>query len=75
MILFMFYFYKIYVKIISFVLFLVDDETGNQRTLNRKLDRRLMLLFNLKFGNNYQWLLPQAKNEQNETLREVEKCI
>lgn len=48
-----------------------DDESGNQHSLNRKLDRRLVLLFNLKLGNNYQWLLPQAKNEENETLREV----
>ncbi|EMP35226.1 39S ribosomal protein L46, partial [Chelonia mydas] len=49
---------------------ITDADKRNDRTsLNRKLDRNLMLLVKEKVGNQELWLLPQAEWQAGETLR------
>ncbi|XP_074863079.1 large ribosomal subunit protein mL46 [Carettochelys insculpta] len=49
---------------------LTDADKSNDRTsLNRKLDRNLMLLVKEKVGSQELWLLPQADWQAGETLR------
>lgn len=54
----------------SICCFLADADESNSRTsLNRKLDRNLMLLVKHKIGNQELWLLPQVEWQPGETLR------
>ncbi|XP_010210516.1 PREDICTED: 39S ribosomal protein L46, mitochondrial [Tinamus guttatus] len=49
---------------------ITDADKNNIRTsLERKLDRNLMLLVKQKIGNQELWLLPQAEWQPGETLR------
>ncbi|NXD14951.1 RM46 protein, partial [Nothocercus nigrocapillus] len=49
---------------------ITDADKNNIRTsLDRKLDRNLMLLVKQKIGNQELWLLPQAEWQPGETLR------
>lgn len=54
-------------------------EVNDDRSLRRKLDRKLLLIVKQRFGQeNYKspWILPQLKHETGETLRETaERCI
>ncbi|XP_064093681.1 large ribosomal subunit protein mL46-like isoform X1 [Macrobrachium nipponense] len=56
------------------------DQTGNLQTLNRALDRALVLLVKQKLGDEYQWVFPQSPWIPGETLRQTceriikEKC-
>ncbi|NXU56165.1 RM46 protein, partial [Turnix velox] len=45
------------------------DKSNNRTSLNRKLDRNLMLLVKQKIGNQELWLLPQVEWQPGETLR------
>ncbi|NXS75370.1 RM46 protein, partial [Pandion haliaetus] len=45
------------------------DKNNNRTSLNRKLDRNLMLLVKQKLGNQELWLLPQVEWQPGETLR------
>ncbi|NWT35914.1 RM46 protein, partial [Rissa tridactyla] len=45
------------------------DKNNNRTSLNRKLDRNLMLLVKQKIGNQELWLLPQVEWQPGETLR------
>ncbi|XP_057278953.1 39S ribosomal protein L46, mitochondrial [Pezoporus wallicus] len=45
------------------------DESNSRTSLNRKLDRNLMLLVKQKIGNQELWLLPQEEWQPGETLR------
>ncbi|NXI34440.1 RM46 protein, partial [Galbula dea] len=45
------------------------DKNNNRTSLDRKLDRNLMLLVKQKVGNQELWLLPQAEWQPGETLR------
>nr|XP_056722077.1 39S ribosomal protein L46, mitochondrial [Euleptes europaea] len=45
------------------------DRDGDPTSLNRKLDRNLLLLVKQKVGNKEIWLLPQAEWQDGETLR------
>ena len=48
-----------------------DDIAGDQKSLNRRLDRHLMLLTKMQLGDRWKWLLPLAENSEHETLRQV----
>ncbi|KFQ36057.1 hypothetical protein N331_06273, partial [Merops nubicus] len=49
---------------------ITDADKNNDRTsLNRKLDRNLMLLVKQKVGDQELWLLPQVEWQPGETLR------
>ncbi|KAK5977737.1 MRP-L46 domain-containing protein [Trichostrongylus colubriformis] len=54
-------------------------EVSDERSLQRMLDRKLLLIVQQRFGQeNYEspWILPQLKHEPGETLRETaERCI
>ncbi|XP_055218902.1 large ribosomal subunit protein mL46 isoform X2 [Gorilla gorilla gorilla] len=45
------------------------DEKNDRTSLNRKLDRNLVLLVREKFGDQDVWILPQAEWQTGETLR------
>ncbi|XP_014281195.1 large ribosomal subunit protein mL46 [Halyomorpha halys] len=53
---------------------------SDTKSVNRDWDRYLLLLVNEKIGENYQWVLPQGKHKDGETLRQtaervlLEKC-
>ena len=53
---------------------------SNKKSLDRALDRYLLLLVNEKIGQKNLWVLPQGKNQPGETLRQtaervlLEKC-
>ncbi|CAH0559513.1 unnamed protein product [Brassicogethes aeneus] len=48
-----------------------DDKKNNDKSLNRKLDKHLVLLVNQKLGDQKHYLLPQGKREEGETLRQA----
>ncbi|VDO26139.1 unnamed protein product [Haemonchus placei] len=51
-----------------------SHEVKDERSLQRMLDRKLLLIVQQRFGQeNYKspWILPQLKHEAGETLREV----
>ncbi|XP_066492332.1 large ribosomal subunit protein mL46 [Tiliqua scincoides] len=49
---------------------ITDADKSNDRTsLNRKLDKNLLLLVKQKMGDDEIWLLPQAEWQEGETLR------
>lgn len=48
-----------------------EDMAKNQKSLNRCLDRHLMLVTKLRLGSSWKWLLPLAQNAGSETLRQV----
>ncbi|KAK6045184.1 hypothetical protein COOONC_17311 [Cooperia oncophora] len=54
-------------------------EVNDERSLERMLDRKLLLIVRQRFGQeNYKspWILPQLKHESGETLRETaERCL
>lgn len=47
------------------------DKTNDVKSLNRKLDKNLVLVVNQKVGDKKHYLLPQGKIEDGETLRQV----
>ncbi|XP_050293780.1 39S ribosomal protein L46, mitochondrial isoform X2 [Anthonomus grandis grandis] len=57
-----------------------SDKSGNVKTVNRKLDKHLVCVIKEKIGNKDMYVLPQAKREEGETLRQCadrvlqEKC-
>ena len=50
---------------------LESDVTNDKKSLNRCLDKHLMLICKQKLGEEYKWLLPQAVNVGDETLRQT----
>lgn len=48
-----------------------DDRDKNQKSLNRCLDRHLMLVTKVQLGTEWKWLLPFARNTETESLRQV----
>ncbi|PIO63509.1 hypothetical protein TELCIR_14887, partial [Teladorsagia circumcincta] len=56
-----------------------SQENSDERSLQRMLDRKLLLIVQQRFGHdNYKspWILPQLKHKSGETLRETaERCI
>ncbi|XP_067411763.1 large ribosomal subunit protein mL46 [Emydura macquarii macquarii] len=55
---------------------ITDADQRNDRTsLNRKLDRNLVLLVKEKVGNQELWLLPQAEWQAGETLRSTAERV
>jgi hypothetical protein len=48
-----------------------DDSSGNQRSLNRNLAKRLVLLTKFRLGIKPQWLLPSALHQEGESLRQT----
>nr|CDJ97577.1 Crotonase domain containing protein [Haemonchus contortus] len=56
-----------------------SHEVKDERSLQRILDRKLLLIVQQRFGQeNYRspWILPQLKHEAGETLRETtERCL
>ena len=47
------------------------DVSKDQKSLNRCLDRHLLLVTRTRIGDTCKWLLPFARNEGNESLRQV----
>ena len=47
------------------------DDTGDQKSLDRKLDSSLYLLVKQNIAGRDHWVLPQATWEDGETLRQV----
>lgn len=52
-------------------LFADDDKANNIKSLNRKLDKHLVLLTKQKIGDKDFYLLPQALRLDGETLKQV----
>lgn len=48
-----------------------DDAKNNTKSLNRKLDKHLVLLVDQKVGDQEFSIFPQDKWQQGETLRQV----
>lgn len=48
-----------------------DDRDKKQKSLNRCLDRHLMLVTKVQLGTEWKWLLPFARNMETESLRQV----
>ncbi|KAK9881990.1 hypothetical protein WA026_018179 [Henosepilachna vigintioctopunctata] len=48
---------------------------NNNRSLNRKLDKHLVLLVKQKIGNVHHYLLPQGPRQEGETLRQAAERI
>lgn len=48
-----------------------DDKVNNLKSLNRKLNKHLVLLVKQKIGGNDFYLLPQALRLDGETLKQV----
>uniref|UniRef100_A0A8C8R6U4 Large ribosomal subunit protein mL46 n=1 Tax=Pelusios castaneus TaxID=367368 RepID=A0A8C8R6U4_9SAUR len=51
------------------------DKRNDRTSLNRKLDRNLVLLVKENIGNQDLWLLPQAEWQAGETLRSTAERI
>ena len=48
-----------------------SDVTNDTKSLNRCLDKHLMIVCKQKLGEEYKWLLPQAVNIGDETMRQT----
>ncbi|RWS06567.1 hypothetical protein B4U79_14993 [Dinothrombium tinctorium] len=48
-----------------------DDQNGDKRSLNRCLDKNLLLVCKFKLCNNELWGLPRTKHREGETLRQT----
>nr|XP_006139376.1 39S ribosomal protein L46, mitochondrial [Pelodiscus sinensis] len=51
------------------------DKCNDRTSLNRKLDRNLVLLVKQQVGSQEQWLLPQAEWQAGETLRSTAERV
>jgi len=51
------------------------DEANDRRSLQRKLDSKLILLVKQKFGQNGTWCLPQGRRNGEESMREVAERV
>lgn len=51
------------------ILFVEADKKNDRTSLNRKLDRNLVLLVREKLGDQELWMLPQVQWQPGETLR------
>ena len=47
------------------------DKADDKKSINRKLDQKLIFVVNQKLGDDKAWILPQVLREQNENLRQV----
>ncbi|KAF5270334.1 hypothetical protein FQR65_LT05522 [Abscondita terminalis] len=52
-----------------------DDRLNNTKSLNRKLDKHLVLLLKQKLGNKQLFLLPQGARQEGETLRQTAERV
>lgn len=59
-------------RIYYIILFCIAADGSNDvKSLNRKLDKHLVLLTKQKIGNKTHYLLPQGTREEGETMRQV----
>lgn len=54
---------------------LIENPITGMKNPSRLPHKRLLLICEMKLGENYQWLLPQAMNKDGETLRQVIKLM
>lgn len=54
--------------------FIEDDKKNNIASLNRKLNKHLVLVTNQNLGSKDYYLLPQGIRQDGETLRQVIYC-
>ncbi|KAJ8301983.1 hypothetical protein KUTeg_020970 [Tegillarca granosa] len=47
------------------------DKSGDMKTTDRKLDRKLILIVQQKLGNDLRWVLPFAYRDDGETMKET----
>lgn len=52
-----------------------DDKSNNIKSLNRKLDKHLVLLIKQKLGKETHFLLPQRIRQDGEALRQVNNSL
>lgn len=51
------------------------DEKNDNKSLNRKLDDKLILLVKEKLGDDLVWMLPQGYRESGESMKEVAERV
>lgn len=59
----------------SFPSFTSNSDETNNKSLDRKLDRHLLLLVRDEFAKNDEWILPQGIRKDNESLRETAERV
>ena len=47
------------------------DKEKDQKSLDRMLDRHLLLVVRQKLGTSSVWILPQGQRQEGETMRQV----
>ena len=51
--------------------YISSDIEKNMKSMERCLDRRLLLLTKIKLGNDYKWIVPASQVKSDETLRQA----